>query len=271
MNKQYENSKQQEEPGEENEYECQKCKDTEFIFYKDEQGYEFAKPCECRDKKAWKRRFKRALIPDEFVQANFENYEITSEIQQKMYDLTLKYLQLFKNGLPSKNFGFIAVFGEQRMKELPMSERAVIKQKHNNFGIGKTHLQIALAKRLIKEGFNVLVVSDVAFMDELIQAKMMDDEGETINNLLYSVINADVLIWDDIGKAKWSEAKESLYYQIINERYRKQKPIVFNSNEDRGTLADKIGYAAASRLIGQCSDYLLETEGEDWRLKKGDE
>ncbi|MCP3764216.1 hypothetical protein NLX67_17870 [Domibacillus sp. A3M-37] len=45
-----------------------------------------------------------------------------------------------------------------------------------------------------------------------------------------------------------------MYCQIINERYRKQMPIVFNSNEDRGTFTDKVGYAAASRLIGQCSD-----------------
>jgi len=242
----------------------------EFIMYRNENGDEFAKPCECRERKAWKRRFKQAMIPDEFVHANFENYQIHTNMQQKMFDMTMRYLALFKNGIPSKNFGLIAVFGEQRMRELPLSERAEVKLEHNNFGIGKSHLQIALAKRLIKDGFNVLVVSDVAFMDELIQAKMMDDEGETINNLLHSAITADVLLWDDIGKAKWSEAKEALYYKIINERYRKQKPIVFNSNEDRGTLAEKIGYAAASRLLGQCGEFLLETEGEDWRLKRNE-
>jgi len=194
-----------------------------------------------------------------------------------MYDATISYLNEFavikhdngttKKILSDKNLGFIAVVGEQRLRELPAGERAEAKRQHNNFGVGKTHLQIALAKRLIKDGFNVLVVSDVTFMDELIQAKMMNDEGETLNKLLHSAIHADVLVWDDIGKAKWSEAKEALYYQIINERYRKQKPIVFNSNEDRGTLSEKIGYAAASRLLGQCGPYLLEVEGEDFRLK----
>lgn len=218
------------------------------------------------------------MIPDEFINAKFENYQRETEYQEAMYRMTLDYLNRFsvvkeedgtkRKVLSQANFGLIAVFGEQRLKELKISERSIAKQQHNNFGIGKTHLQIALAKRLIKDGFNVLVVSDVTFMDELIQAKMINDEGETLNRLLKSVITADVLIWDDIGKAKWSEAKETLYYQIINERYRKQRPIVFNSNEDRGTLADKIGFAAASRLLGQCGDFLLETEGEDWRLKK---
>ncbi|MED3716062.1 ATP-binding protein [Geobacillus thermodenitrificans] len=258
-------------------YECPQCKDTEFIFYRDERGYEFVRPCECRERKAWKRRFKQALIPDEFVHANFENFKRVTKYQQDMYDMTISYLNEFavikhddgttKKIMSDKNLGLIAVVGEQRLRELPAGKRAEMKQMHNNFGVGKTHLQIALAKRLIKDGFNVLVVSDVAFMDELIQAKMMNDEGETLNRLLHSAIHADVLVWDDIGKAKWSEAKEALYYQIINERYRKQKPIVFNSNEDRGTLSEKIGYAAASRLLGQCGPYLLEVEGEDFRLK----
>ncbi|MBW9219379.1 DNA replication protein [Anoxybacillus ayderensis] len=269
MSKSSEKPKQPEKHGE-GEYECPICKDTELIFKRDERGYEIASFCDCRERKAWRRRFKQALIPDEFVHANFENFKRVTQYQQSMYDMTLEYMNEFKKNdrIAKHNLGFIAVVGEQRLRELPPHERAPMKQKHNNFGVGKTHLQIALAKRLIKDGFNVLVVSDVTFMDELIQAKMMNDEGETLNKILHSAIHADVLVWDDIGKAKWSEAKEALYYQIINERYRKQKPIVFNSNEDRGTLSEKIGYAAASRLIGQCGSYLLEVEGEDFRLQK---
>lgn len=219
------------------------------------------------------------MIPDEFTNAKFENYVCSTSTQQMMYQKTMDYLNKFKvdkeqdgakdKTIPSNNFGLIAIFGEQRLKELPLSDRAEVKQIHNNFGIGKTHLHIALAKRLIKEGFNVLVVSDTVFMDELMQAKKMDDDGVTYNKLLNNALTADVLVWDDIGKVNWTEARERMYYTIINERYRRQKPIVFNSNEDRGTLADKIGYAAASRLIGQADQYLLEADGEDWRLKKG--
>lgn len=279
-NKPIENWKKQEELGVD-EYECAICKDTELIYYQEAATngliYEFAKPCECRERKAWRRRFKQSMIPEEFTQANFENYETSSPVRKDMMELTKRYRSLFKiikqgddkkKIIPAHNFGLIAVFGEQRLKEMPASERAALKQKHNNFGIGKTHLQIALSKQLIKEGFNVLVVSDVSFMEELMQAKKMDDEGENYHRLLNGALSADVLIWDDIGKVSWTEARERMYYTIINERYRKQKPIVFNSNEDRGTLADKIGYAAASRLIGECGEYLLEAEGMDWRLRR---
>lgn len=272
-----EKQKQQEEPGAVVEYECDICKDTEFVTYNQVStngfSYEYGRHCECRERKAWKRRFKNALIPDEFTHVSFDNYRSTEEIHNLLYDTAVNYLALYKKEgpkktIPDSNLGFIAVFGEQRLKELESSKRSALKEKHNSFGLGKTHLQIAIAKRLIKDGFNVLVVSDVVLMDELIQAKRMNDEGEMLNRLLGNAISAEVLLWDDIGKSKWSEAKESLYYQIINERYRKQRPIVFSSNEDRGTLAEKIGYAAASRLIGQCGLYLVEAEGTDYRLKK---
>lgn len=281
QSRQSEKLKKLDEPGVvEQVFECLVCKDTEFIIYKDERGYEFARPCECRERKSWKRRFKNSLIPEEFTNANFENYKRSTKVQHDMYQVTINYLQTFKvekqeDGykqkiIPAHNFGLIAVFGEQRLKEVPTNERAEIKRKHNNFGIGKTHLQIALAKRLIKDGFTVFVVSDVTFIEELMQAKRLNDEGETYNSLLNNTLSADVLLWDDIGKVNWTEPRERMYYTIINERYRNQKPIIFNSNEDRGTLADKIGYAAASRLIGQAGDFLMEAEGEDWRLKKGD-
>jgi DNA replication protein DnaC len=278
-----ENLKHPEKPGAD-EYECMICKDTELIIGKNEKGYDVATFCECKERNAWKRRFKQSMLPEEFRKAHFDNYVSQAPIQKKMVELAQSYQQRFavvtaEDGrkekiIPPNNFGLIAVFGEQRIKELPMGDRTAIKQEHNNFGIGKTHLQIALAKQLIKQGFSVLIISDAVFMDDLMQARRANDEGESLNRLLYSVLEADVVVWDDLGKAKWTEPKESMYYRIINERYRKQKPIIFNSNEDRGTLAEKIGYAAASRLIGGCwvegedFEYLLDAEGQDWRLKR---
>lgn len=276
-----ETSNETEKPGA---VECTICKDTEVVFGHQEEGsttsttikYEMYKPCSCVERKAWRRRFKNAYIPDEFEKSTLENYMQESEVQKNMLSLARNYLQAFpesKEELIKKgmiNFGFIAIVGEQRIRSLPEAHRTETKNKHNSFGLGKTHLHVALSKRLLKNGFHVLMISDVDFMDEMMNAKRMNDEGETFNKLLKGVMQADVLVWDDIGKSKHSEAKESLYYNIINERYKKQKPIVFSSNEDRGTLSERIGYAATSRLLSRCGENLLETEGEDWRFKKND-
>lgn len=260
------------------EYECDICKDTLIVFsHYDERpsvSYEVFKDCECKERKAWRKRFKSAAIPEEFTKVTLENYKQETEMQTLMLSMTEDYLTSFpanKKELQEKgmeNFGLIATLGEQRIRSAESESRSALKTQHNSFGVGKTHLHIALSKRLIKLGFNVLIISDVEFTDDAMSAKRMNDEGETFSKLMHGVMNADILVWDDIGKAKPTEAKEMLYYNIINERYKKQMPIVFNSNEDRGTLADRIGYAAQSRLIGRCGNYLMDAEGEDWRFKR---
>ena len=55
-------------------------------------------------------------------------------------------------------------------------------------------------------------------MDDLIASKMMNDDKKEFNRLLNHAKHVEVLIWDDLGKSKWSEAKENLYYQIIDYR-----------------------------------------------------
>ena len=74
-------------------------------------------------------------------------------------------------------------------------------------------------------------------------------------------------MWDDLGKSKWSEVKENLYYQIIDYRYRHNLPILYSSNEDDETLGEKIGFAANSRLKGMSKDYMVAVEGEDYRRR----
>ncbi|SET95326.1 DNA replication protein DnaC [Salinibacillus kushneri] len=296
MSKSYEKQNSENRPRQD--VECPDCNDTGMLLERVEEELEngkviyrdFGRPCHCKEKRALQNRFKNALIPNEFQNARFDNYEQQSEVQKEMFEATKEYLQSFPDiiqGKPEDNsLGFIAVLGETRIRSLDAEARYQAKAEHNNFGLGKTHLQMAAAKWIMNKikirdeiapgqkskytrGCRVLCVSDVSFMDDLINAKMMNDEGLTLSKLTNSAINVDVLVWDDLGKAKWSEAKESLYYKIINERYRNQRPIIFSSNEDTGTLSEKIGYAASSRLLGMCGERLYEVEGDDYRLRQG--
>lgn len=295
MSKQSKNSKQQNEPLD---VECEDCNDTGSLIEKGEQKQpngevvtkDLFRPCHCLKQKSLKNRFKNALIPSEFKNARFDNYVQHSESQKTLFDATQKYLKAFPEIIEERpehnSLGFIAVFGESRIRAMSGSDRYNAKAEHNNFGLGKTHLQMAAAKWIVNRirlrdeiapgqksrfdrGCRVLCVSDITFMDDLIHGRMAGDGGETLNKLLDRSINADVLVWDDLGKAKWSESKEGLYYQIINERYLHQRPIIFSSNEDTGTLSEKIGYAASSRLLGMCGDRLYKVEGADYRLRKG--
>ncbi|GLV65613.1 hypothetical protein Bmyc01_42820 [Bacillus mycoides] len=89
-----------------------------------------------------------------------------------------------KRSRKQNSLGFIATFGELRIKQLEPAKRAQAKREHNSFGLGKTHLQVAAAKYLMKRGHSVLLISDGTFMDDLIAAKMMNDDKKEFNRLM---------------------------------------------------------------------------------------
>ena len=228
-----------------------------------------ARECVCLNQRKLAARMKNAMIPEEFENAEFSTYRTDTPTQAGMLVKIREYLDTFdeRRNTQQNSFGFIAKFGEQKLREIKNPvERSRMKAQHNNFGLGKTHLQIAAAKELIQRGYGVVCISDVAFMEELSRSRAYNDEGEAVNRLLGTVIRADVLVWDDIGKAKPSEFRLDMYYQIINERYKAKRPIIFSSNEDSETLAERIGDAAASRLLGMARGNTYAIEGQDFRL-----
>jgi DNA replication protein DnaC len=246
-------------------YECEKCEDTGFIL----DGWT-ARECTCLEQKRLNARLKNAMIPDEFKNAEFDTYVTETPTQRMLFTATREYLECFDeiHNQQANSLGFIAKYGEQRLREIKDSrKRSEVKGKHNNFGLGKTHLQVAAAKQLIKRGYPVFCISDVSFMDELSKARVYNDQGEAVNMIIGSAIQAPVLLWDDIGKAKPSEFRLDMYYQIINERYKAQRPIMFSTNEDAETLPERIGDAAASRLFGMARGRIYAVEGQDYRVK----
>src|SRR5699024_754252 len=152
--------------------------------------------CHCVAVKGLQSRFKNALIPDEFKNARFDDYEQYDDATELLYKATTDYLkdfnEILKGETEHNSLGFIAKFGESRIRSMDGEARYEAKEKHNNFGIGKTHLQIAAAKWILnnikvrdeiapgqysafERGCRVLCVSDITFMDELINSMFIRD------------------------------------------------------------------------------------------------
>ena len=207
MSKQYEKQSSQEEHST---VECSDCGDTGTIIESREIEYygkvikkDFGRPCHCVEKKSLKARFKNALIPDEFKNARFDNYEIYDNTTKTLFEATREYLKSFneilETGDKHNSLGFIAVLGESRIRSMQGEARLEAKYKHNNFGLGKTHLQMAAAKWILnnikvrdeiapgqyskyERGCRVLCVSDITFMEDLTSARMLGDGGEELQN-----------------------------------------------------------------------------------------
>jgi DNA replication protein DnaC len=97
-------------------------------------------------------------------------------------------------------------------------------------GLGKTHLAIALGKRLCQEGHPTQFLP-VNFLFEEIQAARA--AGRYLN-YIRGLIKAKVLILDDLGLRNYSHEKAISLMDILEERYHKAPLIVTSQVEPQG-------------------------------------
>ena len=118
-------------------------------------------------------------------------------------------------------------------------------------GLGKTHLSLAIANEIIKKGYNVIYGSVINFLNKMEKEKFGRTESAIdTENLL---IDADLLILDDLG-AEFSTAYTiSAIYNIINSRIARGVPTIISSNLDIEELKQRYPESIASRIIGNYS------------------
>lgn len=228
---------------------------------------DYEKDCECKVNKRKMARYFDSGLPEEFKESKLSEFERNKPLQKSMYNMMISYLENFETikNTNRNSLGMIAEFGEQSIKEIQNPiERKKYKKDYSSYGIGKTFLQAGATNHLIfKMGQTVKFVRDIEFMQKLQDAKFEDKQ--LFAKLFEEATRCDVLVWDDIGKAKASDAKQDIYLSIIDQRYTSKLPIMYSSNEDEDTLGDRIGGAALDRLIGMSKDYLLSLKGESYR------
>lgn len=131
-------------------------------------------------------------------------------------------------------------------------------------GLGKTHLALAMANRILDAGYDVVYVSaqqafaalDGAARDGTAEAWMEAMQG------------ADLLILDDLGTEYVTPHTISVLYQLVNTRLCAKHPTVYTTNiVTQQLLNARYTEKVASRLLGGCE--LLQFFGEDIRLQEG--
>lgn len=81
--------------------------------------------------------------------------------------------------------------------------------------------------------------------------------------VLKGYLETDLLVVDDLGAGKVTEAVEEVTYRLVNGRYNDMRPSIFTSNLDLTALREAIGDRVASRLSETCSKVILK--GSDRR------
>jgi DNA replication protein DnaC len=139
-------------------------------------------------------------------------------------------------------------------------------------GIGKTHLAVAVLRSVILAKGARGLFYDTRDLLRVIRSTYNPLVRTAEMDILRPVMEAELLVLDDMGAEKTSEWVEETMNLIVNTRYNERRHTIFTSNyedtpeeaEDNGqSLKERIGYRIHSRLHEMCD--FLEYEGADYR------
>jgi DNA replication protein DnaC len=202
------------------------------------------------------------LHPLEFLRLLLED-EVLSRQDRTAKALITKAHFRFRADLEDLDLTFHKDLTKAKIKEL--SELSFLHNLENllilgKTGLGKTHLAIALGKRLCQHGHPTQFLP-VNFLFEEIQAAKA--AGRYLN-YVRSLIKAKVLILDDLGLRNYTHEEATSLIDILEERYHKAPLIVTSQVEPQGWLKlfedPVIAEAIVDRLIHPSQKITLKGE-----------
>lgn len=126
-------------------------------------------------------------------------------------------------------------------------------------GLGKTHLALSIAAQVLEGGFDAVYVSAAAAF-----SVVGDDRFGAGPQMLQSMLNADLLVLDDLGTEYMDNYRFSRLYELLNARLGSRPTIVTTNFVSQAELCQRYTEKLASRLVGYC--HLLRFLGTDQRL-----
>lgn len=123
-------------------------------------------------------------------------------------------------------------------------------------GAGKTHLAVAALVEIINAGKpGRLLFSNFQDLIQEIQASFDSDEVPSKSEILRPLLEADLLVLDELGSQKPTTFVQDILYYVINTRYNAERTTIFTTNYTdtpadarEETLALRIGTRLRSRL-----------------------
>ena len=169
------------------------------------------------------------------------------------------------------------ILGNLRGLENPAAEaKAVILAGESilitgNPGTGKTHMAVGLMLEWLAENWRESFVFSqeplpqfVPSVELFLELKHGMDNSASEQSILNRHTGAALLLLDDLGSEKPSEWATTIFYTIIDRRYRDMAPTIITTNFDLEQISERLDDRIASRLVEMGK--IIKLEGQDFRL-----
>lgn len=206
--------------------------------------------CSCQVSERKKQRTVAAAIPKRYVHCRLDNFHIQDSVELKS---AKRRLQDFVDAWPPADHKGLLLMG--------------------GCGVGKTHLAVSALQEIIaasKPG--KLLFSNFQDLIQEIQGSF-GSEQTSKSEILKPLLDADLLVLDELGSQKPTAFVQEILYYIINTRYNDEKVTIFTTNyldepkkQGEERLEDRIGERLRSRLY-EMTERVVISNIEDYRKK----
>ena len=142
------------------------------------------------------------------------------------------------------------------VEQFPVVDRGLL--FYGDAGVGKTHLAVALMKDAIVRKSARAVFYEVRELLKLVRDTYNSSTEMSELDVLRPVLEADLLVLDDLGAEKKSEWVDETLGLVINTRYSERRLTVLTTNlrdvesTEPGSFAYHLGLRTRSRLKEMC-------------------
>jgi DNA replication protein DnaC len=228
---------------------CERCGGTGFLILERE-GTSLARVCDCRRRPSagLPTLLEGARVPGRYAKCEFDNFD--------------------SYGDHAVSLANAKIVARRYTDEYPLSDRGLLFMGQP--GVGKTHLAVAILRRLLLEKSVGCLFFDVQDLLRQLQATFDRQSGMSQLDLLQPVLATELVVLDDLGGRQYSPWVEETLAHIVTTRYNERRATIVTTNyldETRDprtpNLESRIGARVRSRLHEMCQ--LVPVEAADYR------
>ncbi|AZR74263.1 hypothetical protein BBF96_13145 [Anoxybacter fermentans] len=227
-------------------WDCPHCMDTGRVLKKG-----VTMPCRCSFKHRRQVLLSRSGLPKRLERANFQDLNLNLYSTEPMQDNPERSIRENAKLVfdAAKNFAYNFEEGKN-MRGLLIE---------GNTGSGKSYLLGCIANYLIDRDIEIryIVYSDLI---QTIKTSFHPESQVTADKILRQLQEVPVLLIDDLGTEYITEFTSSTLYQIIDKRYREERPFIVTSNFSPNELSKRMGLMGErifDRIVETCDYYQL--------------